>query len=432
MTHSAASRAARPVAPPLDPGGWFTWLGGTLLAMACVGRLLTATEAASIGGTLGFALLSSLSLAVLTAGRAWSVSPPPRWQVVDGLIALLCGSPLLAWLAASPTADLRAGATMIAEWVGLWATWCCLRTLQWETAWVGRLQRLIVCVVFALALLGIWQNLEGYRQAREDYRKLKAELGAAQQRLADPSDPAARLRARDDVRRLEAIYLELGIPLDPAGQLLWESRLEHSQEPVGLFALANTFAAVLLSGLAWWLWPPARASFPTSVGKPSAPAHATPPKRVGWGRVLAVVPIAFCLLLTKCRSAWLASLAMGPLAAWVTWRESRGTPPTSGTSPLPRRLWLAGAVLGLGLVVTAVAGGQLDRLVVLESFKSLRYRIEYWQGTWQMLSAPEHPTRWLTGVGPGQFRSNYLPFKLPQSSEEIADPHNALFDHWAS
>ncbi|MFM8285642.1 MAG: hypothetical protein ACKOGA_02835, partial [Planctomycetaceae bacterium] len=181
MTHSAASRAARPVAPPLDPGGWFTWLGGTLLAMACVGRLLTATEAASTGGTLGFALLSSLSLAVLTAGRAWSVSPPPRWQVVDGLIALLCGSPLLAWLATSPTADLRAGATMIAEWVGLWATWCCLRTLQWETAWVGRLQRLIVCVVFALALLGIWQNLEGYRQAREDYRKLKAELGAAQQ-----------------------------------------------------------------------------------------------------------------------------------------------------------------------------------------------------------------------------------------------------------
>lgn len=438
MTRSTASRASSLPARSPDLGGWWTLLGGILLAASCAGRLLTATEAAPAGGTLGLAVLSALALAVLTAGRAWNGTPPPRWQLVDALIALFCGAPLLSFLVASPTADLRAGTSLIAEWCGLWATWCSLRTLQTETAWVARLQRLIACLVFALALLGIWQNLVGYQQARADYRNLKAELVAAQQRLTDSSDPATRLRARDDVRRLEAIYLELGIPLDPAGQVLWESRLEHSQEPVGLFALANTFAAALLTGLAWWLWPAPKPFRAPPGAKPAASTRETPavrePRstRVGWGRVLAVVPIAFCLLLTKCRSAWLAGLAMAPLAVWMTWREAQGARETPGTSPLPRRLWLAGAVLGLGLVAAAVAGGQLDRLVVLESFKSLRYRVEYWRGTWQMLTAPEHPTRWLTGVGPGQFRANYLPFKLPVSSEEIADPHNALFDHWAS
>jgi len=84
------------------------------------------------------------------------------------------------------------------------------------------------------------------------------------------------------------------------------------------------------------------------------------------------------------------------------------------------------------LVTFAVLGGGLDRLVVLESLKSLRYRGEYWQGTWRMLTDRNQPLRWLTGVGPGQFRMNYLPHKLPESSEEIADPHNAVLDHWAS
>ena len=36
----------------------------------------------------------------------------------------------------------------------------------------------------------------------------------------------------------------------------------------------------------------------------------------------------------------------------------------------------------------------------------------------------DSPQNWLLGVGPGNFRQHYLQFKLPQSSEEIADPHN--------
>src|SRR5262249_47471001 len=50
--------------------------------------------------------------------------------------------------------------------------------------------------------------------------------------------------------------------------------------------------------------------------------------------------------------------------------------------------------------------------------------------TWQMLR--ETPRNWLAGVGPGNFRQHYLQFKLPQSSEEIADPHNLVLDVWAN
>src|SRR4029079_4411509 len=60
------------------------------------------------------------------------------------------------------------------------------------------------------------------------------------------------------------------------------------------------------------------------------------------------------------------------------------------------------------------------------STKSLRYRFEYWSSTWQMLQ--ESTRNWLTGVGPGNFRQHYLQFKLPQSSEEIAAPHNLMLD----
>ena len=37
-----------------------------------------------------------------------------------------------------------------------------------------------------------------------------------------------------------------------------------------------------------------------------------------------------------------------------------------------------------------------------------------------------------SGVGPGNFREHYLAHKLPESSEEIADPHNFLLDVWAN
>jgi hypothetical protein len=71
--------------------------------------------------------------------------------------------------------------------------------------------------------------------------------------------------------------------------------------------------------------------------------------------------------------------------------------------------------------------GGLDRLVISEAPKSLRYRTEYWRSSAEVVR--ERP--WL-GVGPGNFRQHYLKYKLPESSEEILDPHNLLLDAWVS
>src|SRR5207248_2034927 len=64
---------------------------------------------------------------------------------------------------------------------------------------------------------------------------------------------------------------------------------------------------------------------------------------------------------------------------------------------------------------------------------------EYWQGAWGVITqgaptlsqALTAPTFW-SGVGPGNFGVHYLRYKLPQSSEEIQDPHNLFLEVWAT
>ena len=88
---------------------------------------------------------------------------------------------------------------------------------------------------------------------------------------------------------------------------------------------------------------------------------------------------------------------------------------------------LIGAVIvGVGIAAAALSGG-LDFAVLSQAPKSLRYRLEYWQGTWATIR--EH--LWL-GTGPANFRDYYFRHKLPESSEEIADPHNFILDVWAN
>ena len=70
-----------------------------------------------------------------------------------------------------------------------------------------------------------------------------------------------------------------------------------------------------------------------------------------------------------------------------------------------------------------VALGGLDRQVLTEASKSLRYRIEYWRASVSMMA--DHP--WL-GCGPGNFKQYYTQYKLPEASEEVADPHNFLLE----
>ena len=100
---------------------------------------------------------------------------------------------------------------------------------------------------------------------------------------------------------------------------------------------------------------------------------------------------------------------------------------------------LSGALVVAALIVGGLATRRLDPQVLTQSFKSLRYRAEYWQGAWGVITegkrsfaeALSSPTFWW-GVGPGNFAGPYLKHMLPTASEEIVDPHNIFLEVWAT
>ena len=138
--------------------------------------------------------------------------------------------------------------------------------------------------------------------------------------------------------------------------------------------------------------------------------------------------MAVCLVLTKSRSAYLAALVgLIGVGAWWLWPSLRSTGPWRSGWKRPALVVLGGVVLLGGLVAAAVATGGLDRQVLSQAPLSLRYRMEYWRATLRMIA--DHP---FLGCGPGNFQHAYTRYKLPEASEEVADPHNFLLEVWAT
>jgi MFS family permease len=189
---------------------------------------------------------------------------------------------------------------------------------------------------------------------------------------------------------------------------LFEQRL-RSTEPMATFALANSLAGVLAP------WLVALAVVATSVGT------VTHGRKLAWlGAAVAAGVIAFCLVLTKSRSAYLATaVGIASVALGLAWR--RGNVWRRGKGAIA--ILVAAGVAAALLVAVAIGVGGLDVEVLSEAPKSLGYRLQYWQSTRAMIAdAP------LTGVGPGNFGDEYTRYKLPEASEEITDPHNFLLE----
>ena len=85
------------------------------------------------------------------------------------------------------------------------------------------------------------------------------------------------------------------------------------------------------------------------------------------------------------------------------------------------------------LAAVAVLAGLLAAAVMIVGFAkpkaatSFGYRVQYWQATLHMIA--DRP--WL-GCGPGNFQDVYTQYKLPEASEEVADPHDFLLEVWAT
>jgi hypothetical protein len=374
-TTSAESSGADPLATVLR----------TLVIGLVIVRWLIPAESAPAGDTLWIVQLDFAAILLW----AWSCLRAERYVVRFSLFdcalwALVAAHCLSTGFVFVTGGDRRSALDLAWEWIGLGTTFFLLRQTIRTALDARRLAAIVVALAVVLGGLGIWQHYLSYRLATREYTEMINELESLEK------------NPRANPERLGKLQLTLqsqGIPADEIGRRQYVNRLRFSNEAFGPFALANTFAGFLVVMLLL-----AAELFRTREGPRSKGAIAA------W--IAAFLVLVYCLILTKSRTAWAALIVAG-----VVW----------GVAVLVRnrRLITRRAIAALGK--------GFDAEVISEAPKSLAYRFQYWNGA--VHTVADSP---IFGTGPGNFRHHYLRHKVPESSEEIADPHNWLLDLWAS
>ena len=307
----------------------------------------------------------------------------------------------------------RAALSMMWEWVALGFTFSIVRRLIITTPLRSALLKGFLTIIVLLSIYGIWQHHWMYEQLSNEYLSVRQQLDSA-------VSPSVRSESQ---RKL----LSMGVPahaLTGSGRQLFEQRLLNSSEPLGMFALTNTFAGLLAVGFLIALTQAIQIFFFKAVNLSSKRNRFK-----SWILFLPTILIGYCLILTKSRSALIG--VIGGLLSLGLLKLIQNRQYSSEQ----KQLWkkrviksaIAGTILLLVFIILATFSGGFDRAVLTEAPKSLQYRLEYWTATWDVIQ--ENP---LWGTGPGNFREHYLKFKLPGSSEEISDPHNLFLDVWAN
>ena len=286
---------------------------------------------------------------------------------------------------------------------GFWqstALWCLIPSVAWLARTPERAARLLKLwwvIAFFVILWGFWEYavLQPYQQAQ----LAKDRIGYLRANNIDPDSSAAVLI----VNRIE------------------------STEVLSVFALANSYAGFLVA-----LWPVWFGWMLQGLGRSpglhlKAKSGATKSGASGANRfsdravwlvpLVLVIATGLALLLTKSRTAWLATgittvLAMlldpilrSNLGRWVKQKP--------------------GVFAGLGVMMLGLFGAvyAIDPLIFQEAGKSLAYRMDYWRGAWKLIA--EQP---LFGFGSLNFQTTYLQVKSITASESPADPHNFLLE----
>jgi tetratricopeptide (TPR) repeat protein len=383
-----------------EPSGDSAWsiLDGIALALF-ITRWFVPAEGVSRGETLWIAQAWTI-WGALAAYRAFRLGD--RWTLqlsgwAVGTTALVIGHLVSALVVCATEGQKRAALNGLWEWVSVGVALCWVASGAKRPEFRRVVTLSVISAAATLSLLGLWQRhvwqprLAGWVT---EYDQLEARVNSL-----------TGTERRSAERRLEELRDELGpeyVSLDANGRFAMRQRVQFSTEPLGRFALANTLASLLAVGFV--------------VGLPMLSGAGPPRSKILAAAMLLL--IAYVLLLTKSRTAMIGT-AFGTVAFLVL-----------AFGFLSQRLarWMA-CITATVVVLIGVAWltGGLDRLVISEAPKSLRYRTEYWRGSADVVR--EHP--WL-GVGPGNFRQHYLRYKLPESSEEILDPHNLLLDAWVN
>ncbi|MCA9006496.1 MAG: O-antigen ligase family protein [Planctomycetaceae bacterium] len=400
------------VAPSLH---WLTGLlQGTQLFLAgflILSRYFLPAESAPEGDTLtlafGWFLVTILYASSFLTDRTRSF----RLDLFDCAVWLLVAGQVLSTLVMIwfGEGQQRDALNMMWEWIGLGCSFSLMRRLFATSALRGTLIVGFITTVVVLSVYGIWQHHWMYDRLSQEYQEARQEYDATH-------SPEARQK-----------LLSMGVPSDAlqgSTRQQFEMRLLDSSEPLGMFALANTFAGLLVVGFLL--------SFAVTVdcffGKAASSSSSW-----NWLKpaiyLLATMLIGYCLILTKSRTSWvglIGGLVTLGLLKLLQSRRSTTADPLLWKKRVLKWGGLA-VILCCGFILLATLSGGFDRAVLTEAPKSLQYRLEYWTATWDVIK--ENP---IWGTGPGNFRSHYLKFKLPGSSEEIADPHNFILDVWAN
>ncbi len=376
-----------------------------------------------------FAATFALALPWLVSGDG-----PPAMEVGTipaliwiGLAAALIGRRLFGQKEMAAHADTSAPATLLRPIpldlpVGLWIGWTVLAAgvvMLAGSGWIRAAQHLTVQAIGAAALYVV------ARQAALDRRAALLALallfggiaflaahGLHQGLVVNPAVRRAYFESTEAEKQRQ--LQQIGLTRTEAGareRRLFEDRL-RSTEPTATFSLTNSLGVVLAAG--WGLG--LHLLFPLGRSN-DASSHARRPLDLAQRSAIAIlvgamIAIALLLILTKSRAAWGAAglISLG----WLV--------PACRSLVIRRIATLAAVLLAIAVVI-AFATGRLDRQVITEAPKSLAYRAEYWRATLPMIA--EHP---LFGVGPGSFQDRYRKYQLPESSETVADPHDAWIE----
>jgi len=326
----------------------------------------------------GMLVVTGLAVAAALVGGRLRI----RWSWTDVAAVALW---VMLGLSAAEAAGRRPAINLAWEWGAVGLAYILVRNLPRTRSESAMLAAALVVTAVSVSVYGFYQVVVEY------------------------PDMHARLRANP-----QALLLENGITPGSPAQDLFLKRALASNEPMSTFALTNSLAGFVVGPLVLCL----------SLGWEALRNLKAGASRLGTLALAAVPALALlvCLLLTKSRSAYLG-LAVG-LTVLAARQWHRGSARTLGL-----------AVLSVVVVVTALvsvglATGRLDREVLTESGKSLRYRRQYWIGTWGVIT--ESPRAFWLGRGPGNFGGPYLRHKLPEASEDIIDPHNLILGVWAT